>query len=250
MHARGDIGPPQKRLHERRAVVGANFEFEISLARMQADAVHAFHAAHRIVVAAPDRFRAVRVFFDFKIHRQKRRGPMMLRPVEFDAAGNPRPGQADQRRLDDRLVVNQIVAVRLVLQDVDASANFRQNHRADEFIFDPDGLPFSIHRLFRDAIGERQRINFAAAALINALFQKHRVFVRRRGQVGGNHQILHAHLHGVGLRTVTVARRRMFRRRAAFRSIPEMFVRFISSKFNPPIPFQFVPAFCPWFPAV
>jgi hypothetical protein len=41
------------------------------------------------------------VFLDFKIHRQKRRGPMMLRPIEFDAAGNPRAGQPDQRRLDD-----------------------------------------------------------------------------------------------------------------------------------------------------
>ena len=116
VHARGDVGPPKKRLHERRAVVGAHLEFEIRLARMQADAVHAFHAAHRIVVAAPDGFRAVGVLFDFKIHRQKRRGPVMLRPVELDAAGNPRPGQADQRGLDDGLVVNQIVAVGLVLQ--------------------------------------------------------------------------------------------------------------------------------------
>ena len=54
MHARGDIGPPQKRLRERRPVVGAHFQFKICPARMQADAVHSFHARHRVVVAAPN----------------------------------------------------------------------------------------------------------------------------------------------------------------------------------------------------
>src|SRR5260221_10591516 len=54
MHARGDVGPPEKRLHERRAVIGADFEFEKTFAGMQTDAMHALHAAHRIVITAPD----------------------------------------------------------------------------------------------------------------------------------------------------------------------------------------------------
>jgi hypothetical protein len=66
----------------------------------------------------------------------------MLRPVELDAAGNPRPGQADERGLDDVLVVNQIVAVGLVLNGVDAPADFRQHQHAEKFVFDPDRLPF------------------------------------------------------------------------------------------------------------
>jgi hypothetical protein len=56
MHARGDIRPPEKRLGERRAIVSAHFQFQRSAARMQANAVHAFHPAHRVVVAAPDCF--------------------------------------------------------------------------------------------------------------------------------------------------------------------------------------------------
>src|SRR5207249_7655582 len=98
VNARGDVGPPKKCLHKGRAVVHANFEFEICTPWMQTDAVHALHPGHRIVVAAPDGLRTVGVLFDGEVHRKKRCGPMMLRPVEFDAAGNPWPGEAHERR--------------------------------------------------------------------------------------------------------------------------------------------------------
>src|SRR5208283_792119 len=86
---------------------------------MQADAVHAFHAGHRIVVAAPNRHCSFGALLDFKIHGQKRRRAMVLRPVEFDPSGNPRSGEADERGLDYMLVVNQVVTVRFVLNAVD-----------------------------------------------------------------------------------------------------------------------------------
>src|SRR5450756_3049134 len=96
---------------------------------------------------------------------------MMLWPVELNASARPWPGEADQRGLDDGLVINQIVVVRLVLQRVNAPAEFRQDQRADEFVLDPNRLPFPIYRFFCDAIRERQWIHFPAAALIYALFQ-------------------------------------------------------------------------------
>ena len=195
MHARGDVRPPEKGLDVRRAVVGADFELDDGPARMEADAVHPLHPRHGIVVAAPDGLRAVGMFLDFKIHRQKRRGPVVLRPVELDAAAGPWPGETDQRGLDDRLVVNQVIAVGLVLDRVDASAQFRQDQRADEFVFNPDGFPFPVHRFFRNAVGEGQGIDFAAAALIDALFQKHRVFIRGGGQIGGDDQIFSPGAH-------------------------------------------------------
>ena len=129
-------------------------------------------------------------FFDFKIHRQKSCRAMMLRPVEFDAAGNPRPGKPDERRLDDALVVNQIVAVGFVLNRVDAPANFGQNHHAKEFVFEPDCFPLSVGFGFCNAVRERQGINLAAAALINPLLQKHRILVRRRRQISWDDQFL------------------------------------------------------------
>ena len=126
--------------------------FSDRIARMQANAVHAFHAAHRIVIAAPNGLRAVGVFLDFKIHRQERRRPMMLRPIEFDTSRNPRPGEPDERRLDDGLMINQVVAVGLVLQPMDATAEFRQDHHAERFVFNPYCLPRAPHWFFGDAI--------------------------------------------------------------------------------------------------
>ena len=90
-------------------------------------------------------------------------GPVMLRPVELDAAAGPRPGEADQRGFDDRLVVDEVVAVGLVLRAMDASAELRQDHHVDEFVFELDRVPGARLGFFRDAVGERQRINPPAA---------------------------------------------------------------------------------------
>ena len=48
----------------------------------------------------------------------------MLRPVELDAAGDPRPIQPDQRRFDDAVVVDEMVAVGLVQCHLDTTAQF------------------------------------------------------------------------------------------------------------------------------
>ncbi len=56
---------------------------------------------------------------------------MMLRPVELHATGNPRPQQANESGFDHILPVEEIVAVRLVLADVNAAPDLRQDHQAD-----------------------------------------------------------------------------------------------------------------------
>ena len=127
MHAGGHIGPPEEALHTGRAIVGARLEFHETFAGMQANAVHAFHAGHRIVVAAPDSFGAIGVLLDFIVRRQKGGRAVMLRPVEFNAAGNPRSRQSHQRGFDDVLIVYQVVTVRLILNGVDTTADFRQH---------------------------------------------------------------------------------------------------------------------------
>ena len=114
----------------------------------------------------------------------------MLWPVEFDAAARPRPGETDERGLDDRLFINEFVTVGLVLNGMNASADFRQHQYPEKFVFNPDRLPCPVHRLFGNAIGERQRINSAAAALIDPLLQKHRILVRCGWKIGGNDQLL------------------------------------------------------------
>ena len=111
MDARGDVGPPKKRLCQRRAIVGAHLEFDVGLAGMQADAVHSLHARHWIMIAAPNGHRAVSVFFNLIINGQECRGPVMLRPVELDAARNPGPGQSDQRPGRQSLLVGLQLAL-------------------------------------------------------------------------------------------------------------------------------------------
>ena len=81
------------------------------------------------------------LLLDEDIGRHEGAGAVVLRPVELDAAGDPRPGEADERRLDHVLAVEEIVVVvRLVLADEDASADFRQHHQPDELVFQPRGL--------------------------------------------------------------------------------------------------------------
>jgi hypothetical protein len=130
--------------------------------------------------------RAVGVLFDLRFDRHVRCRPMMLRPVEFDAARAPRSCEPDERRLDHVLAIEKIVVVCFVEPDVDAAADFRKHHHADEFIFDVQSLPGVRDRLGRDSIVKRQRIDGAAAALIDALFEEHRIFVGRHRQIRGN----------------------------------------------------------------
>ena len=154
---------------------------------MQADAVHALHADHRVMVATPDRFAAVGVRLDFDVHRHEGRRAVVLRPVELHPAGNPRAGQANQGGLYHVLAVKEVVAVDLVLTDVDAPADFRQDHYAEEIVFQPDRIPGAFGARFGDAVVEGQRVNRATAALVDAFFQKHRVLIGGQRLVSRQH---------------------------------------------------------------
>jgi hypothetical protein len=66
-----------------------------------------------------------------------RAGTVVLWPVELDAAGDPRSGEADKGGFDDVLAVEEIVVVvGFVLAEEDASADFREHDEADEFVFE------------------------------------------------------------------------------------------------------------------
>src|SRR5689334_14884048 len=115
---------------------------------------------------------------------------MMLRPIELHSAGCPRARQADQRRLNHMLIIEEIVTVRLVSPYVNTSAELRQNHDFYKFVLDSDGIPRLRLLLVRDSIVERQGIHFAATPLINAPLEEHRILVWRQRLIGGQHQRL------------------------------------------------------------
>ena len=91
MNMDGGVGPPEKSLHEWRPVVTLNQCIDQRLAGIEGDACHPLHAVHRLMLAQPHCGAAVGVALSAVVHRHERRGPMMLRPIEFDSAGNPRP---------------------------------------------------------------------------------------------------------------------------------------------------------------
>src|SRR6185437_1147014 len=121
---------------------------------------------------------------NFELHRHERCGTMVLRPVELDAPGYPWTRKAYKSRLDDVLPIEKIVAIDLVKAYVDAAANFRKNHEPQIFIFDMERLPSMIVSLRRDPVNKRQGIHATAAALIYAFLKKHRIRIRRIGQIG------------------------------------------------------------------
>ena len=179
IHARRHIRPPEKRLHKLRAVVSPDFKFDVCFTRMQTNAMHSLHAGHRIVIAAPDGLAAVSVLFDLHIHRHKRRRAVVLRPVELHAARNPRPRQPNQRRFDHVLPVEKVVSVRLVLADMNAPSDLREDHYLKKFVLQMHGIPEAFRFCFRDPIVKGKRIDASAAALVNPLLQEHRVLVGR-----------------------------------------------------------------------
>ncbi len=183
----GDVGPPEERLGERGAVVEAGAEFDERGSGAEADAVHAFEAVERVVLAHPDGARAVFLIFDVDVGGHEGAGAVVLRPVEFDAAGNPGAGKADERGLDDVVAVEEIVVVvLLVLAGVDASADLGEHDEADEFVFEPGGLVGDVLWVVIHLVDKRDGIDFSGGSLIDALVEEDRVFLGCSDGVGGD----------------------------------------------------------------
>src|SRR6185437_15078898 len=157
---------------------------------MQADPMHFFNAKHRIMVAAPDCDRSIVVLFDLRFRRHKRSGAVMLRPVELDSPGDPRTSEPHQRGLDYVLSIKEVIIVRFVIPNMDATPNFGKNHQAEILIFDMDCLPHLFPRLSRHSVDEWQGINPPAASLIDAFLQKHGIAFRAFRAIGVDLDIL------------------------------------------------------------
>src|SRR5262245_6441019 len=123
------------------------------------------------MIATPDCPGTGGMFSDLKAHRHARCWSMMLRPIELYAAGDPRPSQSHERRFDNVLAVEEVIPVRFINADVDASANLRQDHDTQNLVLQMNRLPRVIHRVRRDAVRERQWVHPATTALIDPFFE-------------------------------------------------------------------------------
>src|SRR4051794_4161468 len=83
------IGPPQKCLWQGGSVIQLALYFEVGFIRIKSETGHSLGVKHLLDFIHPNGFTSITVFLDGKINGIECRGPVVLRPVKFDAAGNP-----------------------------------------------------------------------------------------------------------------------------------------------------------------
>ena len=104
------------------------FDLNISLVGVKGEARHALCAEHVFNFPYDHSGGTVCIAEIGVVNRVKRARPVVLRPVKFNAAGNPRPGKTDERRFDNVIIVDKIVTVRFIGCTLNTAAEFRQNH--------------------------------------------------------------------------------------------------------------------------
>ena len=184
------VRPPVERLHGVRGVVKTRAHGHIGFVRPDGDAHHALHTEQRFIFAHPGRFGAVLPLFDPAVHRHVRCGAVMLRPVELDTAGYPGAGQADERRLDHLVFVDEMVVRLLVVALVDAAAELRQDDDADVIILEPDGIIFPVALFAAEHVAHGDGIHIAARPLMVAHVVKNRGGICLLHLIRGDHQFL------------------------------------------------------------
>ena len=122
-----DVGEAQHRGRHRRPVHHAERCLQDGLPRMQRHAHGPLHAVAQLQFADPHRLRSVGVILHLVLHGQEAGGAMVMRQVPLDPARDPRAQQADQRRLDHMLVVDEVVSIGFVHRREDLAAELRQD---------------------------------------------------------------------------------------------------------------------------
>ena len=140
------------------AVVDFGLYLNIGFARIECKTGHAFGSVHTLHFAAPYGFTAVGKFLDVTVGWQEGAWAVMLRPVEFNAAGYPRAGQSHQGGLDHLVVIYKVALLHFIVCHVDASAQFGENHYLDIFVFDEESPVSLVFFLIGDFLDHRIRI--------------------------------------------------------------------------------------------
>ncbi len=203
-----DVAEAQHRGRHRRPVAHAERRLQVRLPRTQRHAHRPLHAVAQLQFADPYGLGAVGVLLHLVLHRQEAGGAVVVWQVPLDPAGDPRAQQADQRRLDHMLVVDEVVAVGFVHRLEDLAADLRQNPDLHILVFQIDhgvGLVFFLRRqIVVRGIG----IDAVLRALRRSAEVELRIGVRLAQQVSRDDNLLLPHPHRSGLRRRCGLRRR------------------------------------------
>ena len=180
------VRPPEEGLGHGGPVVELSAYLDIGLSRIKGECRDSLGPIHLIHIVYQQGFAAVLIFLQLIIGRHKGGRPVVLGPVELDAAGDPGAGQAHQGRLDHVIVIHKIIVVGLVIGPLDPSAQLRQDHHLQIFVLQKDCLVLLILFLMADLLRRRIGIDLSAASLIDSFFQEHGILIRFPRLVGGN----------------------------------------------------------------
>lgn len=138
-------------------------------------------------------FTAVRVFFQFVLHRQSGSGAVVMRDIPLDSAGDPGADPADQCRLDDMLTINEIIVIRLIHGLEQPAAHFGQDPDSHKLILQMDEPVFLVYLLEGQIVVERIRIKAALGALRRLAEIEDRVWFRVADRISGDDNVLFPH---------------------------------------------------------
>ena len=170
----GGVLPPEERVAQGRAVGHLHARLEDGAVVGEVNADHALHAIDRLVLGEPDGDAAV-LLDNLIVARQHGGCAVVVGPVELDAARDPGAEHADQRGLDDFILIEEVVAGLLVERRIDLAADLGQDHKLNVIVFEDYSLIGLVKfGLFRRADDNRVWIRVAGEALMHAVLRKHR----------------------------------------------------------------------------
>ena len=193
--AHGQVVPPHERQGRVRAVAHDGLRLHHGGAGVDRDADRGAHPVEGLRLAHPAGLRAVRILLQGGLRGHEGGGPVVLRPVELHAAGDPRACQTDHGRLDADVLVDELVAVALLRGAMDFSAQLRQQLHRDVLVFQGDHVVALIDRRVAQPVRVRDGIDPAGRPLIRLFLQKERKFVRLRRHIRRQDPLFALHFH-------------------------------------------------------
>ena len=164
------ICPPEECLWRIGTVVKLSFDLDVRFIRIECEGRHSLCSVHFVDFTYIYGRRSIFVFFKIEVNRSVSGWTVVLRPVEFDTAGDPRTGKSYECRFDHMVVIDKIIVIRFVKGSLDTSTQFREDHHKKIVIFHVDCMILYILFLIRYFFSYRHRINLSCAALISAVF--------------------------------------------------------------------------------
>ena len=189
------ICPPEEGLRHIGTIVELPFDLDIGFVRVEGKCAHALCAIHLVDFADIYGGGSVLMLLIEIIYRRISRRTVMLRPVKFDAAGDPWSGKAYKRRFDHMVIIDKIVVVGLVIGALDPSTDLRQDHHLQIVVFQVNGMVCHIFFFVGYFFCDRKRIYLSAASLISPVLKKERAFFRICRRVGRNGDCFFPHMY-------------------------------------------------------